>query len=79
MRIATHVAAFVLGAFAFFVLAAPLRMRTTRERHVILYLSEFARVTRIENNSGFIVDGIRGIEIRTRSAASLAVLTNSTR
>ncbi len=42
------------------------RVPTSKPRHIIIYLSESGRITRVEDNSGFKRVHISGLEIETK-------------
>ncbi len=52
------------------------RPEQRKGRHIIIYLSEFARVQRVEDNSGFRIVGIEGLRIITANGGALRTLTN---
>lgn len=73
--------AFLVAQFIVIALVVSIMRRPEQRkgRHIIIYLSEFARVQRVENNSGFQIVGIEGLRIVTASGSALAAPTNTTR
>lgn len=59
-------------------IAAPILRRSDpiRGRHIVIHLSELARVTRVDDNSGFRIVGIEGLQIITATGGALRAMTN---